>query len=70
MDFEKYISLGLLVQETGLPKTQIKRLAKAGLIPAIKLGNRYRFDPSAVHHALARLSATDKRRQTVLGGGQ
>jgi len=56
-DFEKYISLGLLVQETGLPKALLKRYAENGKIPALKTAKQLMFRLSAVQAALDRLAA-------------
>ena len=32
----------------GEPRWRIYELARAGLIPAVRIGRRYKFDPSAV----------------------
>ncbi len=60
-DFEKYISLGLLVQETGLPKALLKRYAENGKIPALKTAKQLMFRLSAVQAALDRLAAEDRK---------
>ncbi len=60
-DFEKYISLGLLVQETGLPKALLKRYAENGKIPALKTAKQLMFRLSAVQAALDRLAAEGRR---------
>jgi len=56
METEKYISIGLLAQETGLPKKLLKRYADKGDIPAIKTPKRFLFKLSAVQTALDKLS--------------
>ena len=60
-DFEKYISLGLLVQETGLPKALLKRYAENGKIPALKTAKQLMFRLSAVQAALDRLAAEGRK---------
>ena len=57
MDNEKYISIGVLAQETGLPKTLLKRYATNGNIPALKTPNRLMFRLSAVQVALDKLAS-------------
>ena len=57
LDFEKYISLGLLAQETGLPKTLLKRYAENGKIPALKTPKQLMFRLSAVQTALDRIAS-------------
>jgi len=52
MDNEKYISIGLLAQETGLPKALLKRYAVKGKIPSLKTTRRFLFRLSAVQAAL------------------
>jgi len=54
---EKYISIGLLAQETGLPKALLKRYADNGAIPALKTPKQLMFRLSAVQAALDRLAA-------------
>jgi len=56
MNNEKYISLGLLAQETGLPKALFKRYAADGKIPALKTPKRLMFRISAVQAALDKLA--------------
>lgn len=56
METEKYISIGLLAQETGLPKTLLKRYADNGTIPALKTPKRLLFKLSTVEKTLDRLS--------------
>lgn len=57
MSTEKYISIGLLAQETGLPKTLLKRYAANGEIPALKTPKRLMFRLSAVQTALDKLAS-------------
>jgi hypothetical protein len=52
MENEKYISLGLLAQETGLPKALLKLYADNGKIPVLKTPKRPLFKLSAVQIAL------------------
>ena len=54
---EKYISIGLLAQETGLPKALLKRYADSGAIPALKTPKQLMFRLSAVQAALDKLEA-------------
>lgn len=54
---EKYISLGLLAQETGLPKPLLKRYAANGEIPALKTPKQLMFKLSAVQAALTKLAS-------------
>jgi len=56
LDFEKYISLGLLAQETGLPKALLKRYAENGKIPALKTPKQLMFRLSAVQTALDKIA--------------
>jgi hypothetical protein len=56
MDNEKYISIGLLAQETGLPKALLKRYAVNGKIPTLKTPKQLMFRLSAVQTALDRLA--------------
>jgi hypothetical protein len=58
MDIEKYISIGVLAQETGLPKALLRRYAIDGKIPALKTPKRLMFRVSAVQAALDRLATT------------
>jgi len=58
MDIEKYISIGVLAQETGLPKALLKRYASDRKIPALKTSKRLMFRVSAVQAALDRLAHT------------
>ncbi len=57
LDFEKYISLGLLAQETGLPKTLLKRYAENGKIPALKTPKQLMFRLSAAQTALDKITS-------------
>jgi hypothetical protein len=43
MNIEKYILLGLLAQETNLPKAYLKNLIKLKLIPSLNVIYRLRF---------------------------
>ena len=54
---DKYISIGLLAQEIGLPKALLKRYAADGKIPALKTSNRLLFRLSAVQAALDKLAS-------------
>jgi len=56
MDTEKYISIGMLAQETGLPKSVLKRYAADGKIPALKTPKQFMFRLSAVQTALDKLA--------------
>ena len=56
MVYEKYISLSLLAQETGLPKALLKRYAQSGEIPSIKNSKKLMFKPSDVQAALDRIA--------------
>ena len=60
MSIEKYISLGLLAQETGLPKTLLKHYADNGKIPALKTPKRLMFRLSTVQAALDKLASAEK----------
>ncbi len=57
MSTEKYISIGLLAQEIGLPKALLKRYAGDGQIPVLKTPKRLMFRLSAVQAALDKLAA-------------
>ena len=57
LDFEKYISLGLLAQETGLPKAFLKRYAENREIPALKTPKQLMFRLSAVQTALDKIAS-------------
>lgn len=45
---KKYVSAAELASMTPLSENSIWRYARLGLIPAVKVGRRYMFDPSAV----------------------
>ena len=57
MNTDKYISIGLLAQETGLPKALLKRYADGGAIPSLKTPKQLMFRLSAVQAALDKLAA-------------
>ena len=57
MENEKFISIGLLAQETGLPKALLKRYADKGKIPALKTPKRLLFKLSSVQTALDTLAS-------------
>jgi hypothetical protein len=56
METEKYISIGVLAQETGLPKALLKRYATDGIIPALKTPKQFMCRLSSVQAALDRLA--------------
>jgi hypothetical protein len=56
MDNEKYISIGVLAQETGLPKALLKRYAADGKIPALKTPKQFMCRLSSVQAALDNLA--------------
>lgn len=56
MNTDKYISLGLLAQQTGLPKALLKRYAIDGEIPALRTPKQLMFRLSAVQAALDKLA--------------
>jgi hypothetical protein len=45
---KKYVSAAALAAMTPLSENSIWRYTRLGLIPAVKVGRRYMFDPSAV----------------------
>ena len=45
---KKYVSAAELASMTPLSENSIWRYARLGLIPAVKVGRRYMFDPSVV----------------------
>jgi excisionase family DNA binding protein len=53
----KFVSLGFVSQETGLPQSYIKKLAKENKIPALLVSGRWRFNFEAVEKALADIAA-------------
>jgi hypothetical protein len=57
MAAEKYISLGVLAQETGLPKALLKRYAREGKIPALLTSKTILCKPSSVLAALDRIAS-------------
>lgn len=57
MYIEKYISIGVLAQETGLLKTLLKRYAADGKIPVLKTPKQLMCKLSAVQSALDRLAS-------------
>jgi hypothetical protein len=57
MNKDIYISIGLLAQETGLPKSLLKRYADNGTIPFLRTPKRLMFKLSAVQAALDKLAA-------------
>ena len=59
---EKYISIGLLAQETGLPKALLKRYADGGEIPALKTSKQLMFRLSAVQTALDKIASKGEHR--------
>lgn len=59
----KRIDLHQLKRETGLPLAWLKRLVKAGAIPAVQAGRRYWVEPET---ALAAIKAMEN----VKGGGR
>jgi len=54
---EKYISIGLLAQELGLPKALLKRYADSGKIPALRTPKRLMFKLSLVQATLDKRAA-------------
>lgn len=56
MTNEKYISIGVLTQETGLPKAFLKRCADEGKIPVLKTPKKLLFKLSAVQQALDKIA--------------
>jgi hypothetical protein len=69
LDQEKFVSLGKLSSHFDLPARYLKELLSKGLIPSLDVNGHRKFSPLAVGKALARLSATEKRRQTILSAG-
>lgn len=57
---QKYISLTMLSGKTGLPLAWLRREAKAGRIPSLRVGRRMLFDSEAVTVALADMSRPEK----------
>jgi|GEM_PF-5582670 len=57
MDCEKYISLALAAQETGLPKILLRRFVDNGTIPAIKSSRRILCKMSEVTQALDKVAS-------------
>ena len=55
----KFITLARLGSRLGLPRPWLKAEAEAGRIPHLKVGDRIRFDPEAVEHALTIRTAAD-----------
>lgn len=53
----QFISLTRLAEETSLPKAYITELTEKGIIPALKVNGRLRFNPVAVQQALDKLAA-------------
>ena len=53
----QFISLTSLAAEISLPKAYITELAEKGMIPALKVNRRLRFNPEAVQQALDKLAA-------------
>jgi len=56
MTKDKYISIGVLAQETGLPKALLKRYAADGTIPAIKIHKRFMCRLSYVQATLDKIA--------------
>jgi len=61
MENEKYISIGVIAQEIGLPKALLKRYAADGKIPVLKTPKQLMCKLSAVQTALDRLAAEQGR---------
>jgi len=61
MGTEKYISIGVLAQETGLPKAFLKHYAVEGKIPALKTPKQLMFRFSAVQAALDQLATKEMK---------
>ena len=57
---EKPIGLLGLAEHTRLPAAWLKREAKAGRIPCLNAGGRFRFNLQAVERALAERAATER----------
>jgi len=53
---EKYISVGVLAQETGVPKSLLKRYILEGKIPALRTRKKILCKPSSVLAALDRMA--------------
>jgi hypothetical protein len=64
---DEYTSLEKVSRQLRLPQSYIRQQTEAGKIPHLIVGGRLRYQVKAVREALARLSTTEKRRQTVLG---
>jgi hypothetical protein len=57
MPKRQFISLTRLAEETSLPKAYLAELAEKGLIPALKVNGRLRFNLETVRNALNELAA-------------
>ena len=62
----RLVGLDVVTRETGLPRATIQRLAKQGLIPALKLGGRLRFNLEAVNTCLLRMAENNRLEGVVV----
>lgn len=56
MEPTTYLSLDALAVTFGLPRTYLRELANAGIIPCLRVRGRLRFDERAVRDALRELA--------------
>jgi hypothetical protein len=56
MKDDKYIPIGVIAQETGLPKALLKRFAADGKIPALKTPKQFMCRLSLVQAALDKIA--------------
>jgi len=53
----QFVPLDALAAELALPRSYLRRLAEEGVVPALDVNGRLRFDVGAVRDALARIAA-------------
>ncbi len=64
-DQNSFVSLEKLARQLNLPRRFLRELASEGLIPALEIGGRLRFDVTEVQKALNSVA-----KQRASGGGQ
>lgn len=62
----RLVGLDVVVQQTGLPRATLQRLARTGRIPALKLGGRLRFNLEAVQTCLLRMAENNRLPESEL----
>ena len=59
---KKLVDVKTISSKFGLSRATVYKLVRAGRIPAVKIGNSWRFKPTDIEKFLHDKSITDKRR--------